>query len=287
MLRHTIESLCARGDIEPFERLPLTRLSNVLWEDPALGARLLSVHLDGNTDQASRGSVLRTAIETWIGAIAGDLRGHNVLDLYCGTGSLTGCGRVQSYVGVDVNPVLISAARDLHGGNANFVCADTLAYARAESLSSASLVLVLYECLNALGARAARDLLGLLHRQCSPGTWLIGDVRLRSVDVGFGRKWAPAHGCVYFAPSEADLVIDESGHSDDGMYFGHRYVSVSGGIAGASIHSFIELFQVDGVTELLERTGWQLRESQQVLSGMPTDVAECVDNLFFAAIASP
>lgn len=284
MLRDTIEHLCASGKIEPFQRLPLTRLSSVQWDDPALGARLLPVHMDGNTDQASRGPVLRIAVENWISAVAGDLERHSVLDLYCGTGSLANCSRTRRYVGVEVNPVLADAARKLHRAGANFICDDALAYVHVANLSKVSLVLVLYECLNGLGTTAAYELLRLMNRMCSPGTWLIGDVRLRG--SGWGRQCISASGCIYFAPSEADLVIDESGYTDDGVYFGHRYVALAAGAVTESVHSFIELFSADGVTELLKSTGWQPRTSQLVLSGLPTDVEECADNLFFAAIAS-
>jgi SAM-dependent methyltransferase len=284
MLRHTIERLCAHGEIEPFQRLPLKQLSNVRWDDSALGARLLSVHLDGSTDQASRGANLRGAIERWITAVTGDLSGHEVLDLCCGTGSLTGLRRAWSYTGVDVNSVLVGAARELHGGGVNFVCSDILDYLSTGDISRASLVLVLYECLNALGTHTACVLLDLLHRRCSPGTWLIGDIRL--CGVGAGRHWAKANECVYIAPLKADLVIDESGYTDDGVYFGHRYVAVAAGAPTVSIHSFIKLFPPVGLARLLERTGWQLRTSHQVLRGMRTDVPECIDNLFFAAIAS-
>lgn len=283
--RETIQDLCSAGELAPFEGLPTGSLSNVDWADPRLGQQLLPCHADVGTDQASRRPALQRVIAGWIESVAGPLFRHNVLDLFCGRGTLPhecAARGVLAYCGVDINPVVVAAACKGGPKEALFHCCDAARFVESSDMRGFTIIFLLYECLNGLGRSAATSLLRQLERRCAPGTWIFGDIRAGAHFHGL--KYQTTSLCPYLGDRTSDLVIREYGYTDDLMFFGNRYVGVRKRPPRIdSVHLMLELYPLPEFDGMVASAGLQLIATERLLDGCVTDVPECSSNVFFAA----
>lgn len=281
--RATVQYLYAAGELVSFETLALEPLSNVDWADPGMGERLLPCHWDRDTDQACRRPALRCAIVDWIESQAGPMSRQEVLDLFCGCGTLTqecAARGVPRYCGVDINPVLVRAGRKNAPNGAVFHCDDVVDFVASSDLGRFSVILLLYECLNALGKITATALLHQLERRCAPGTWIFGDTRANAQCPGL--HYEAISDCPYLVETTSDLVIREYGHTRDLRFFGNRYISVHRRpLRIAAVHSMLELYSLQELKSMVTAAGLQLIATKRLLQGYATDVPESSSNIFF------
>ena len=274
-----------------FHELPLNTLSNVNWADPAIGRAMLKFQIDPSTDQASRGLRNSNIISVWMLEVVKECEVASVLDLCSGLGAvclkLFKDGRIGTYLGVEINPVIVQVASASTQDGARFLCSDIMSYLVKSDSLQFGLICVLYECLNAIGISNVNKLLGLIASKSEPGVVIAGDVRLRSSTSASLKVIevlpSAAPPCIVGVNKTA-YVLDEYGQTICGKFYGHRYVafSDSGKIIDAK-HCLLELFDKDVFFEVLNTHGFELISSKQLLRNQITDVPECRDNLFFAA----
>jgi hypothetical protein len=276
--------LSAEKAIESFEEVARSSLSSVDWASAEIGQRLLPTHFDEQTDQGCRGPKLRTLIVDWMEYVGGPLARRRVLDLFSGRGACVHAAMqrgAHSYLGIDINPVIASAARVAAPAGASFLCEDALSFASRSDLRSYGVILLLYECLNAVGNEASGQFFRTLHRKCAAGTWVFGDVRLPNNGGYINHRIAG--DCPYLDPIENGYVIDE--HGVVGNIFGHRYVAIdaAGSRVTAQAHSMLELIGKNQIESMLLGAGFKEVVFGSPLLNIATDVPECSGNVFFAA----
>jgi hypothetical protein len=280
-----VEGLCLDGVLDPFEEIVTRSASTIDWRCPRLGLKTLPTYWDEGTDQARRRRGTRIAIAGWIDALAGPVRGHNVLDLFSGCGSLSAelsAAGAARYLGVDANSALIAAANQVAASRCAFECGDVIEFVTESDLSSFTMVLLLYEALNGLERWQSAELLGALGQRLAPGTWVIGDIRDRPHMNGTAVELT--RDCPYIAVAPGDVVIREFGYTSNGERFGSRYIGArSDGNLTKTALSVLTLMDKEVLQVMLIGAGMALQAHTRLIAGHSTDVSESAQNLFFAA----
>jgi SAM-dependent methyltransferase len=177
---------------------PFTPGEPLFWNDPHISSQMLAVHLDPNTDLASRKADTIDASVAWIIETLGLGAGDAVLDLGCGPGLYAARLAQRSLVvtGVDYSQHSIIYARNFaaeHGLSIDYRYQNYLNL-EEENLFDAVLLIFGDYCTFPIEDRL--KLLGNVHRALRPGGHFILDVSTRVLRDKHGLKngWYVSQG---------------------------------------------------------------------------------------------
>jgi len=187
----------------------------VMWTDPYISQQLLALHIDAQSDTASRRSQSIEAIVRHVSAKI-DV-GSAVLDLGCGPGLYaTRLARAGHRVtGIDFSAGSIAYARDAavkDGCDIDYVCAD---YLDAVLGDGYDIVVMIYCDFGVLSADARQTLLRKVHSALKPGGLFFFDA-LNEKTIGklsFQRNWDAAPSG--FWKDGPYICLEESFHYPD------------------------------------------------------------------------
>jgi SAM-dependent methyltransferase len=188
------------GQLAEYQQKPalFTPGEPLFWDDPHISSQMLAVHLDPDTDLASRKAATIYTSVAWIIETLGLQAGEAVLDLGCGPGlyaaRLAQHGLAVS--GVDYAQRSIAYAREYaaeHGLAIEYRCQNYLTLAD-ENLFDAILLIFGDYCTFPPEDRLI--LLGNVHRALRPGGHFILDVSTRVLRDRYGLKngWYVSQG---------------------------------------------------------------------------------------------
>jgi SAM-dependent methyltransferase len=203
---------------------PFTPGEALFWDDPHISKQMLSVHLDPDTDLASRKFETIDASVAWIIHTLGLADGDTVLDLGCGPGLYA--YRLAQYdlvvTGMDLSANSITYARDFatkHGGAVNYICQNYLTLSIEDQFDAA---LLIYGDYCTFKPEDRRQLLANVHRSLHPGGYFVLDVSTRTLRARHGLKngwytsaggfWRPGPHLVLeqgFDYPEDDIWLDQ------------------------------------------------------------------------------
>lgn len=195
------EELKALGERpRPYERYT----AETLWNDPHISRQMLRMHLDENTELASRKGAFMDASVAWMASRLGIREGTRVGDFGCGPGLYARrlAARGARVTGIDVSESSLAYAREeaaRMGQEIRYVRCNYLDYRSEERFD---LALLVYCDLCPLSPAQRGTLLGILREHLEPGGALVLDVctlslfESRSEGVLFGPAlmegfWAP------------------------------------------------------------------------------------------------
>ncbi len=191
-----LDEICARP--APFQFYTARKL----WTDPHIAKRMLSFHLNGEMDAASRSGEFMDRSALWIADTFGLGGGKRVLDLGCGPGLMASrMARLGAAVtGVDFSPGSIEwAERAGKGLSVSYICAD---YLEADLPGKFDLITMIMCDFCALSPFQRKALVRKLKSLLDPGGALLLDVysmaafHATAEKTEFGRNlmngfWAP------------------------------------------------------------------------------------------------
>ncbi len=154
-----------------------TSTVKTLWTDPHISGEMLRLHLDGNSDLASRRPTTIDAFVGWLDARL-PLAGRALLDLGCGPGLYAErfAGRAAKVTGIDFSPGSIQHARqaaEAAGVAIDYRVAD---YLEADLPPGQDIVTLIYGDFGAIAPAARRLLLDKVHESLVPGGHFLLDV---------------------------------------------------------------------------------------------------------------
>lgn len=177
---------------------PFTPGEPLFWNDPHISSQMLAVHLDPDTDLASRKADTIDASVSWIIETLGLQAGDAVLDLGCGPGLYAARLAQRSLVvtGVDYSQRSITYARNFaaeHGLSIDYRYQN---YLNLEEKNLFDVVLLIFGDYCTFPLENRHKLLGNVHRALRPGGHFILDVSTRVLRERYGLKngWYVSQG---------------------------------------------------------------------------------------------
>jgi len=177
---------------------PFTPGEPLFWNDPHISSQMLAVHLDPDTDLASRKADTVDASVAWIIETLGLQAGDTVLDLGCGPGlyaaRLAQHGLAVS--GVDYAQRSIIYAREFATEHALAIDYHWQNYLTLEDKNLFDAVLLIFGDYCTFPYEDRLKLLGNVHRALRPGGHFILDVSTRVLRDRYGLKngWYVSQG---------------------------------------------------------------------------------------------
>lgn len=238
------------------------------WDDEHISRRILELHLDPDTDAASRRPEEIDRSARWI---ATRLPAHaRVLDVGCGPGLYAQrlASRGMSVVGLDLNRAALEHADKMarqHGLAIDYRRCDMR---EMEFEGEFDAVLLVYGILGSLNDRDRHDLLGRVHRALRPGGSLFVDVMTEDLmkALPFDRDW-------YYSPRgfwrPGPHFVMQRAFEYDGGVFLHRTVVVERDADVSVYDMWDHTYTVDSIRDLLKLHGFDHLEIYSDLCGEP------------------
>lgn len=178
-LQYGSRSYELRGIVDPFLSIPLEKLPRLPYGNPYFNKKLLQLHLNQETDQASRRiSVIKKQIEWIVNSIGIDNFQH-VLHPMCGPGLFALClaSIVNSYFGIDINLSVIRYAQEKFKDIPNFTFKVHDVRKKIKNQELHSLCLLTYESINAFPPHELIQILKNCNSLLYNGCYLVVDIR--------------------------------------------------------------------------------------------------------------
>ncbi len=257
------------------------------YHDASFSARVLRLHLDQTSDQASRRQAFIVEQVEWLNTKFSGTIG-SVLHPMCGPGlfgqAFEAEGTTRSYHGCDIGPAAIQHART-HRFKRGF------SYCLRDALTGCfcsephQLALLTYEALNAFPSEAAQNLLCRVADALLPGGIVYAEVRLLDgphAGHQYGQRGYSLHHAGLFE-DEPHLQLVQSLQSPTRDVVGHRFCVVRLRDRVARVfHSLVWVYGEPELKGLFERAGldlfWQGRPF-----AFTCHQTETVNNLFLLA----
>lgn len=168
-------------EINALRPVDVAALPRLPYGDANFSARVLTLHLDTTTDEASRRPAAVRAQVDWMVQACAWRQPRSVYHPMCGPGLFAQMlrGRVNRYHGVDIGPATAAHAAATVGRDPRFSfhCGDALAGCFCDDRHEVALLT--YETLNAAPPAEAHTLLCSIARALVSGGHLVAEVRLR------------------------------------------------------------------------------------------------------------
>lgn len=250
---------------------PFTPGEALFWDDPHISEQMLSVHLDPDTDLASRKFDTIDASVAWIIHTLGLTNGDYVLDLGCGPG-LYAYRMAQhglAVTGVDISANSIAYARDFatkHARAVNYLCQNYLTLSMENQFEAALLIYGDY-CTFKPGDR--RQLLANVHRSLHPGGYFVLDVTTRVLRSRHGLKngWNASAGG-FWRPGP-HLVLEQGFDFPDEDIWLDQYIVVEESGAMGVYRNWFQDFNRESITAELAAGGFKVIHVGGDLCGAP------------------
>ena len=250
---------------------PFTPGEPLFWNDPHISSQMLTVHLDPDTDLASRKADTIDVSVSWIIETLGLQAGDAVLDLGCGPGlyaaRLAQHGLAVS--GVDYAQRSITYAREFaseHGLAINYHWQNYLAL-EDENLYDA--VLLIFGDYCTFPPEDRRRLLGNVNRALRPGGHFILDVSTRVLRDRYGLKngWYVSQGG--FWRSGPHLVL-ESGfdYAHEAIWL-DQYIIIEPSGKMTIYRNWFQDYDRESIIEELTEGGFDVQSVWGDLTGTP------------------
>ncbi|WP_339413616.1 hypothetical protein [Pseudomonas sp. EA_35y_Pfl2_R5] len=263
-----------------FERLDHRgQLSSIPFASISYAEKILPVHLDQSTDQATR----RTATMDYLLSVFLEwgliLQGKAVLELHAGpigVAPLVSKFGGTSYQGLEINEYLASYANQNTCSENGFTwCVEeTLEYVRRQhSNGKWDVVFALYESLNTYTKEHCHELIQGLGRILKKGSCVVGDVRTDQ----------QIHGRYELSLSRSDnqIRLEEQGDLPGKQLVARRTTTISTSGMLREEYNCLRLISVDQLDLSFAAAGFKLRMSGRPLLSVDSDVHECRGNYFF------
>jgi SAM-dependent methyltransferase len=264
-----IDRLLARQGADP-----LDGWQEFPWNDPRLSPRVLKLHLDPATNQASRPVDAIVAESAFIDGLLRDALGRpaRLCDLTCGPGlySLELAARGHRVVGVDYGPAPIEHARRLaktRGLDVEFRLADV----REVDFSARRFdaIMMLYAQPNCFPTDVLRTLLKRMRRWVEPDGLLLLDFVSRSeLRSDTGRFWE-AREQSFLHPGRHIWLEEKRFLADRNMHCHQIFLIDEGGKLIDEYGICMIAYEAPQVEMHLRETGWRLETVFGDLQGNP------------------
>jgi len=244
------------------------------WNHPRLSPRILELHLDARTEQASRAPDRIEAESAFIDGVLGDVFGGpaRVCDLTCGPGlyALQLAARGHETLGVDYAPAAIEYAKKQAAARhspATFVLADVREIAFPAARFDATLMI--YAQPNSFTTAVLADLLRKIRAWTAPhGLLLLEFVAKSELRADLGRTWDIREES--FLHQGRHLWLEDRRYlADRNMQFHQILIVDDHGKLAAEYCICLMGYELPEVELLLRETGWRLEASFGNLLGEP------------------
>jgi SAM-dependent methyltransferase len=240
------------------------------WTDPHIARQMLTVHLDPNTDLASRRPEVILRSVNWIVQALGLKAGDTVLDLGCGPG-LYAARLAQAdlrVTGVDFSQSSIDYAVDYarqHGLAITYRCQD---YLTLDETAQYDAALLIYGDFCPLSPEQRARLLANVRQALKPGGRFVLDVTTPHLRRWAGAKngWSAAQGG-FWKPGP-HLVL-EQGFAYDSDLFLDQYVIVEASGHTSVYRNWFQDYTPATIRAELEANGFAVHSLSGDLAGAP------------------
>ena len=273
-----------RLNLEQLQRLqekpaPFTPGEPLFWDDPHISGQMLALHLDPNTDLASRRPETVDRSVAWMVETLGLVPGDRVLDLGCGPGlyAVRFAERGLCVSGVDYSRRSIDYARQYaveHQLDISYRCQNYLALDDIQQYRAAFLI---YGDFCPLAPEQRAKLLQNVHRSLKPGGYFVLDVSTREHRKRYGRVngwYVEASG--FWKPG-AHLVLEQGfDYPEESIYLNQAIVIEADGRLSV-YRNWFQDYDRETITSELERGGLIVQGVWSDLAGTPyTEATEWI-----------
>jgi SAM-dependent methyltransferase len=250
--------------------LPFEPGEPLFWTDPHIAQQMLAVHLDPNTDAASRRPEIIERSTNWIATALGLPPGAALLDLGCGPGLYAGRLAQAGFqvTGVDFSQNSIdyatARAREQHL-NIQYRCQN---YLQLDDEALYSAVLLIYGDFCPLAPEQRAQLLANIQRALKPGGCFILDVSTPALRQKYGLKngwYAAASG---FWKAGPHLVLEQGFSYPNDLYL-DQYVVVEGDAKISVYRNWFQDYTPETIRAELEAAGFAVESLWSDLTGTP------------------
>jgi SAM-dependent methyltransferase len=252
---------------------PFTPGEALFWADAHISAQMLTVHLDPDTDLASRVPETIDASVAWLLETVGLKAGDEVIDLGCGPGLYA--HRLAKHglavAGMDISAGSIAYARDFaaeHGLAINYICQNYLTLAYDDQFNAA---LLIYGDYCTFSTDDRRRLLANIHRALHPGSLFVLDISTRVLRARHGLKnaWYASEGG-FWRPGP-HLVLEQGFDYPEQAIWLDQYIVVEESGAIAVYRNWFQDYDRESITAELAAGGFEVQSVWGDLSGAPFD----------------
>lgn len=250
---------------------PFTPGEALFWADPHISAQMLNVHLDPDTDLASRKPETIDASVAWMVHTLGLAAENTVLDLGCGPGLYA--TRLAKHglavTGVDISAGSIAYAQDYaakHGLAINYICQNYLSLTDEDQFDAALLIYGDYCTFN---PEDRRRILANIYSALHPGGYCVLDVSTRVLRArhGFKNAWYASEGG-FWRPGP-HLVLEQGFDYPEQAIWLDQYIVVEESGAMAVYRNWFQDYYRDSITAELSAGGFEVQSLWGDLSGAP------------------
>ena len=250
---------------------PFTPGEALFWADPHISAQMLTVHLDPDTDLASRKPEMIDASVAWMIQTLGLASGNTVLDLGCGPGlyAYRLAKHGLAVTGVDISAGSIAYAREFaaqQGLAIDYICQSYLTLTVADPFDAA---LLIYGDYCTFKPEDRRQLLANVHRALRPGGYFVLDVTTRVLRARHGLKpgWYVSEGG-FWRPGP-HLVLEQGFDYPEQDIWLDQYIVVEESGRMAVYRNWFQDFTRKSITAELAAGGFEVQHVRGDLSGAP------------------
>jgi SAM-dependent methyltransferase len=243
----------------------------LFWDDPHISAQMLALHLDPNTEAASRAPETINHTVNWIAATLELPHDAAVLDLGCGPGlyAVRMAERGLRVTGIDYSRRSIEYAQQAAAERGLEITFRYQNYLTLDEPPDYDVALLIYGDLCPLAPAQRDTLLDNVHRALKPGGYFVFDVTTRQGRAKFGVKnrwYAVESG--FWKPGP-HLVLEQGfDYPDENTYLDQYVVIEADGKISVYRNWFLD-YALDTITPVVEARGFRVHSAWNDLAGTP------------------
>ena len=250
---------------------PFTPGEPLFWNDPHISRQMLKVHLDPNTDAASRKPETIDRSVNWMIETLGIKTGASLLDLGCGPGLYASrFARAGFHItGVDYSFNSIEYAGQFAKENNLNITYRYQNYLELDDENLYDAVFLIYGDFCPLSPEQRSTLLKNIHRALKPNGYFVLDVTTRACRRRYGNKNGWYASETGFWKPGPHLVLEEGFDYPEQSIWLDQYTTIETDGKVSVYRNWFQDYTPDTITEELQQSGFEVKDLWNDLMGTP------------------
>jgi SAM-dependent methyltransferase len=266
-----LEHLAAR-----FKRPPLFEpAEKFIWSDPYIATQMLPIHLDPQTEAASRKPETIDASAAWLVERLDLAPGDALLDLGCGPGLYTRrfAARGFDVTGIDLSENSLNYARE-HDPATKYICANYTALSATDYANKFNAITLIFGDFCVLSDENRDKVLGFVRGALKPEGYFAFDVMATAQAHGqqghTPPTWSIHDSAGFWKPGPHLVLVQVHDYPADDA-FCEQYLVIEADGTASEYRNWFHYYSAETITAALEANGFTVDGLYGDLTGAPYD----------------